>query len=160
MIFRPRQKRETLDIKIYLSNQWNETVFLGVVLDEHLTWLPHINNVTRKISKSIGIIYKASFCLPRQSLKTLYYSLVYPYIQYCVSVLGSTYPTNLNRLIVLQKKVVRIIARKPHDAHTDPIFKDLEILKFNCIYRFHVSKVLFQLKNNVLPSDFSAIFFI
>ena len=44
----------------------------------------------------------------------------------------------------------RIIARKPHDAHTDPIFKDLEILKFNCVYRFHVSKMLFQLKNNVL----------
>ena len=44
MIFRPRQKRQTLDIKVYLSNQEihqvNETVFLGVVLDEHLTWLP------------------------------------------------------------------------------------------------------------------------
>ena len=41
MIFRPRQKRQTLDIKVYLSNyeihQVNETVFLGVVLDEHLT---------------------------------------------------------------------------------------------------------------------------
>ena len=45
MIFRPRQKRQTLDIKVYLSNQEihqvNETVFLDVVLDEHLTWLPH-----------------------------------------------------------------------------------------------------------------------
>ena len=100
----------------------------------HLTWLPHINNVTRKISKSIGIIFKANFCLPQQALKTLYYSLVYSYIQYCVSVWGSTYPTNLNRLVVLQKNVVRIIARKPHDdAHTDPIFKNLEILKFNCV---------------------------
>ena len=44
-----------------------------------------------------------------------------------------------------------------HDAHTDPIFKDLEILKFNCVYRFHVSKMLIQLKNNVLPSAFSSI---
>ena len=136
MIFRPRQKRQrTLDIKVYLSSQEihqvNETVFLSVVLDEHLTRLPHINNVTRKISKSIGIIYKASFCLPQQALKTPYYSLVYPYIQYCVSVWGSTYPTNLNRLIVLHKKVVRIITRKPHDAHTDPIFKDLEMF-FSC----------------------------
>ena len=162
IIFRPRQKRQTLDIKVYLSNkkihQVNEAVFLGVVLDEHLTWLPHINNVTRKISKSIGIIYKASFCLPQQALKTLYYSLIYPYIQYCVSVWGSIYPTNLNRLIVLKKKFVRIIARKPHNAHTDLIFKDLEILKFNCVHRFHVSKMLFQLKNNVLPSAFSSIF--
>ena len=98
--------------------------------NKHLTWLPHINDVTRKISKSIGIIYKASFCLPQQALKTLYYSLIYPYIQFCVSVWGSTYPTNLNCLILLQKKVVRIIAMKPHDVHTDPIFKDIENLKF------------------------------
>ena len=84
MIFRPRQKKQTLSIRVYLSNQEihqvNETIFLGVVLDEHLTSLPHINNVTRKISKSIGIIYKASFCLPQQSLKTLYYFPVYPFI--------------------------------------------------------------------------------
>ena len=45
VIFRPRQKRQTLDIKVYLSSQEihqvNETVFLDVVLDEHLTWLSH-----------------------------------------------------------------------------------------------------------------------
>ena len=162
MIFRPRQKRQTLDIRICLSNQEihqvKESVFLGVVLDEHLTWIPHINNITRKVSKAIGIMYKTSFCLPQKALKTLYYALVYPYIQYCVSVWGSTYPTNLNRLTVLQKKAVRIVASKPFDAHTDPIFKDLQILKFNCIYRFHISKILFQVKNNLLPQAFTSMF--
>ena len=69
-----------------------------------------------------------------------------------------TNPNKFESFNCLQKKVVRIIARKNHDAHTDPIFKDLEILKFNCICRFHVSKMLFQLKNNVLTSAFSSIF--
>ena len=73
----------------------NETVFLGVILDEHLSWKPHILSVSRKISKSIGIIYKYSFCLPKTSLRSLYYSLVYPYLTYCVSVWGSTYQSNL-----------------------------------------------------------------
>ena len=90
MVFRPRQKRQTPDIKVALNNhdltRVKETVFLGVVLDEHLTWIPHITNVARKISKSVGIMYKASFCLSKNSLATLYYSLVYPYLQYCVSV--------------------------------------------------------------------------
>ena len=67
-----------------------ETVFLGVVLDENLSWKPHILNVTRKISKSIGIIYKSSFSLQTSSLRILYYSLFYPYLMYCVSVWGST----------------------------------------------------------------------
>ena len=50
-----------------------ETVFLGVILDEHLSWRPHILRVSTKISKSIGIIYKSSFCVPKPSLRSLYY---------------------------------------------------------------------------------------
>ena len=125
MMFRSRQKRQTLDgLKVCLCNneinRVKEIVFLGVVIDEHLTWIPHISNVTRKISKAVGIMYKASFCLNKRALLTLYYSLVYPYLQYCVSVWGSTYHTNLHRLILLQKKAVRIISNKSFDAHTDP----------------------------------------
>ena len=108
IIFRPRQKRQTFDIKVTLSNrditQVKETVFLGVILDEHLTWIPHITNVARKVSKTVGVMYKASFCLSKRSLITLYYSLLYPYLQYCVSVWGSTYPSNLNRIFMLQKE--------------------------------------------------------
>ena len=95
MVFRPRQRRQTLDISVQIDNnvieQMKETVFLGVILNEHLSWKPHILSVSRKISKSIGIIYKSSFCLPKTSLCSLYYSLVYPYLTYCVLVGGSTY---------------------------------------------------------------------
>ena len=85
-MFRTRQKRQTLDgLKVCLCNneinRVKEIVFLGVVIDEHLTWIPHISNVTRKISKAVGIMYKASFCLNKRALLTLYYSLVYPYLQ-------------------------------------------------------------------------------
>ena len=63
-----------------------DTIFLEVILDENLTWKHHIANDARKISKSIGIIYKSSFCLPDTSLRTLYYTLVYLYLVCCVSV--------------------------------------------------------------------------
>ena len=79
IVFKPRQKRQTLDINLEISQcaigRVKEIVFLGVILDENLTWKPHIANVARKISKSIGIIYKASFCLPTSSLCTLYFFL-------------------------------------------------------------------------------------
>ena len=72
MIFKSKQKRQTFDINLKINDCAigcvKETVFLGVVLDENLSWKPHITNVARKISKSIGIIYKASFCLPTSSL--------------------------------------------------------------------------------------------
>ena len=90
IVFKPRQKRQTLDINLEISRcaigRVKETVFLGVILDKNLTWKPHIGNMSRQISKSIGIIYKASFCLPTTCLCTLYFCLVYPYLVYCISV--------------------------------------------------------------------------
>ena len=106
MVF--RQKRQNLDLKleiIYCAiEQVKETMFLGVILGENLTWKQHIANVARKISKTTGMIYKSSFCLPVFSLRTLYYSLVYPYLIYCFSLGINFYPTNLNRIVKLQKK--------------------------------------------------------
>ena len=54
--------------------EFENAVFLGVILDEHLSLKPHILSVSRKTSKDI--IFKSSFCLPKTSLHSLYYSLV------------------------------------------------------------------------------------
>jgi hypothetical protein len=98
LIFRPRQKRLTVGLSIEVNNhkldKAKEVLFLGVILDEHLSWKAHISHVANKISKSVRIIYRASFFLFKSSLRTLYYSLVYPYRQYCITVWGSTYPSN------------------------------------------------------------------
>ena len=99
MVFSPRQRRQTLDINIQIDNS-----IFRCYPRWALSWKPHILSVSRKIS--IGIIYKSSFCLPKTSLHSLYYSLVYPYLTYCVSVWGSTYQSNLNPIIFLQKKII------------------------------------------------------
>ena len=56
---------------------------------------------------------------------------MYPYPYYCTTARGSTYPFNLNRLVLLQKRVIRIIFKNTFDAHTDPIFRDLKLLKLD-----------------------------
>ena len=147
MVFRPRQRRQTLDISIQIDNNnidcVKEAVFFGVILDEHLSWKPHILSVSRKISKSIGIIYKSRFCLPKTSLHCLYHSLVYPYLIYCVSVWGSTYQSNLSRVFLLQKKIIRRISKVSFDSHTDVLFKENGILKFFDIYFYQIGKFMY-----------------
>ena len=60
IIFRPRQNRQTLDLAFNISNysidRVKEATFLGVILDEHLTWKSHIHNFTRKESKAISCL--------------------------------------------------------------------------------------------------------
>ena len=146
MIFKPRQTRQTIDILLEINNKIidrvKEVLFLGVIIDEHISWKPHISHVASKIAKSIGIV-QGKFYLSKLALRTLYYSLVYPYLHYCITVWGSTYPSNLNRIILLQKRVIRIIDKKPFDAHADPIFKELMILKFESIYYFYLGKFMY-----------------
>ena len=105
-----------------------------------------------------GIIYKSSFCLHKSALRMLYFSLIYPYLYYCISVWGSTYPTNLNRIFVLHKRAIRTISKSPFDAHTGPIFKELNILSLHNIYLAQIGKIMFQYKAGLLPTCFENIF--
>ena len=77
MDFKPQQKRQNHDIKLEIRNcaieQVRDTIFLGLILDENLTWRHDIAKVVRNISKSVGVIYKSNVCLPVTSLRTLYY---------------------------------------------------------------------------------------
>ena len=95
MVFKPRQKRSICNIQISVGNQnivkVKEANFLGVILDENLNWKSEISHVANKVAKSIGIISRCSFFLPKSSLRMLYYSLIYPYFYYCNIVWASTY---------------------------------------------------------------------
>ena len=103
ILFLPRQKPITVSDTITLDNiavqQVEVTKFLGVLLDQHLSWKYHITHVAKKVSKAIGIISKARFFLSSKSLLSLYYTLVYPYLNCCNITWCSTYPSKLNRIL-------------------------------------------------------------
>ena len=115
-----------------------------------------------KVSKAVGIIYKSSFCLDNSSLRILYFSLIYPYLFYCVSVCGAstTYPSNLRRLITLQKRVIRIMSGSAFDAHIDPLFKNLKILNLESIYKLQIGKFMYQYRSGLLPCSFNNMFLV
>ena len=163
IIFKTSQNRQELDLDFSINDtkidRVTEILFLGVIIDECLTWKPHVQNLTGKISKSLGIIYKSSFCLNKNSLCTLYYSLVYPYLYYCACVWGLTYHSNLKRLDTLQKRAVRTISRSAFDAHTETIFKSLKLLKFENIVSLQVAKIMYLYKNGQLLESFNNMFF-
>ena len=73
--FKTKQNRQKLELQFSINDIGNERVnkflFLGVILDEHLFWKSQIQNVARKVSKSVGIIYKSSFYLNKTSLCTI-----------------------------------------------------------------------------------------
>ena len=94
------------------------TKFLGVLIDENLTWIEHITEIEKKVSKSIGILYRARDILTSNDLYLLYCSLVLPYLQYCVIIWGHNYKSRLIKIIKLQEKAIRIATHSTYDTHT------------------------------------------
>ena len=94
------------------------TKFLGVVIGEDITWNKHIEFVEDKISKNIGILYRASHYLDKKSLKNMYFSFIHNYINYCNITWFSTTRTKLDKILKKQKYAVRIIYNKDKFTHS------------------------------------------
>ena len=124
--------------------------YLGLLIDEHLSWTPHVNNIATKISKYTGVLCRLKHFIPSFILKTLYNSLILPHFTYGILAWGKNY----NRLFKIQKKTIRIITNSKYNAHTEPIFKALTILKLEDLYKLCVYKFYFNYCHVQLPDYF------
>jgi len=134
------------------------TKFLGVYVDQHLTWKDHIKCISSKIAKNTGIIARTAYLLPPSVRIKLYYTLVYPYLAYCNLIWASTYTTRLHRLIILQKRVIRIVAGAAYGSHTAPLFYKLNILKFEQIKLYQTGEFMYRYDHGLLPAVYKGFF--
>ena len=163
MIFhRARIKWSTITTPLLLNGITLErlslTKFLGVIIDDKLSFIRHITYIKSNISKGLGILLKAKKIFKQKCLLNLYYSFIYPYLTYCVEVWGNTPDTHIDPLIKLQKKVIRIITFSPYLAHTEPLFKELNILSFPKVVIQRIALQMFKFTNKLLPCAISELF--
>ena len=83
--------------------------FLGVLLDDNLSWKEHIKDLENKIAKSIGLVFRAKPFLDKESLLALYYSYIHSYLNYANLAWGNTHLRNLKKLRSQQKHAIRIV---------------------------------------------------
>ena len=138
MIFHRSRIKPNVINKVVIDNhdltQVNSAKYLGVIIDHKLNWAEHISYVKSKISKGIGIMYKARHFLPKKALLMLYHAYIYPYMTYCIEVWGCASQTQLNCLFLLQKKIIRIMNFSHYLAHTNPLFLSMEVLHLRKIF--------------------------
>ena len=111
-----------------------------------------------RVARSVGIIAKASYYLPFNTLITLYHALVHSQLLYALPIWASTYKTYLNKLEKLQNKALRIIFKTPlHDPIT-PLYRHSGILKLNDLFDFEVAKLMHQIIHKKSPNNFESYF--
>ena len=149
-------KHNVPNLKIMVNNIEIEekctTTFLGVQLDNKLNWKSHISHICKKVSKSIAILRMVRSIFPLNILKMIYMSLIYSHINYCNLIWGGAEDGIIEPLFKLQKKALRIITRSGYLEHTAPLFKSLELLKVNEVYKLNCTLFIYKcLKCNYFP---------
>ena len=159
MLFHNRQRKiENITPTLSINGNEIERVtdfnFLGLTIDQHMSWNSHINKVSVKITKTLGILSRLKRFLPQDILLMIYNSLIMPHIQYGILCWGH----KSGRILTLQKRAMRLITNSKYNAHTEPIYKRLTCLKIPDIYTLNILKLYYKIENDKVPHYFKNMF--
>ena len=128
------------------------------MIDDKLHWTPHLKLCKAKLSSSLFAIKSAKNVLPKKLLRTLYYALMYPYIDYGIMLWGAAAKSLIKPLEVLQKKAIRNIMGTNYKTPTLPLFKELRILSFQDVFNLNMCKFMYDYHQRTLPDPLNDIF--
>lgn len=138
----PPQKHVNCSSALYLGADKIELVdnvkTLGVIFNNHLNWDAHVERIASKLARACGVICRLRYMLPTKIKLMLYNSLFLSHVSYCNLVWGTTSKTNIHSLQTLQKKTIRHIVTAPFNAHTNEIFRTLNVLPIEHFYEYNL----------------------
>ena len=166
VIFHPFNKPLKCNVTIKINNksicEKKSIKYLGVLIDSTLSWKDHIFNITRKLSRAIGILYKLRPFVTTKIMKNIYYALVYSHLVYAIEVWGSACVTHMTKILTLQKRAIRLITYKdqfptiPGPLYpSEPLFLKLSFLKVEDIFILQVSKFVHKCINFDIINNFA-----
>ena len=136
----------------------NYVKYLGILIDSNLTWRYHVDYITLKISKTIGIISRIRHFVPFCTLLNIYCSLIHPYISFGFTVWAQTNKTNLNKVLLLQKRAIRLMYFIPYREHAIPHFVTSNILPVSMLYYEKTALLMHDIINKLAPSNIIDLF--
>ena len=162
IIFKSKQKKLEGDLKIKLCVKRlypTESVkYLDVKIDTNLTWQHHVNDLSIKLNRANAVLFKMRKYVSPKILRSIYFAIFDSHLSYCCLVWAQNF-SSIKRILILQKKAVRIINFQPRNSHTSPLFKQNFILKFQdkiCLGNIlFVSKSLNNLSRSIFNTWFS-----
>ena len=132
--------------------------FVGHVLDENLTWEGHVDHLAKKLASANFAVNSSKNFLPFHIRKTIYYSLFDSHLNFGNILWGCASNKLLKRIDTLQKKCIRNVTLQKYNAHSEPLFKSLGILKNSDKIVYNQAIFMRQYRNKKLPVSFENMF--
>ena len=132
---------------IYLE-QKDYVKYLGLLLDNKLSWKPHIDYISTKISRINGILCKLRHSLPKDLLLKMYKSVLQPLLLYGINIWGQASKNLQDTLLLLQKRALRSIFFLNSTHSAVPLFTETEALPVTLIYLYSPAQLMYDVNDN------------
>ena len=162
VIFKPPKKRMENRFTLRLNGKTifesKKIKYLGIIMDDQLTWKFHIIELRKKLNRTIGMLFKMKNIAPLRVLHSLYYALFHSHLSYGICVWGNATNEALQPLGIAQNKIVRILSNADYDAGTASLYSNLGILKVEDIFKHQIGSLMWDIENKKLNDRFSCLF--
>ena len=138
MVFAGR-KKFIVNVDIFLNDEIIEREpinFLGVLLDEKLSWCSHIDRLCKIMSKFIGVLNRVKHNLSVSAMLLVYNGLILPHLSYGAVAWGAATQTRIDKILIKQKHIIRLMLNKTRFEHSHPLFEHLGLLNIHCLIKF------------------------
>lgn len=125
--------------------------FLGLLVDEDLSFKQHIDYVCQKVSIAIGFMFRGKPIFEKPQLVALYNALLLPHLSYCNTIWAINYPTHTNRLFLLQKRAARVILGLPYHESVSHRFSEIDIKPLTVIRDLRCLLLAYKIKHVSVP---------
>ena len=131
--------------------------FLGMIVDQNLSWKPHMLQILSKIQRNLGVVRKIAYFLDHHSLFQLYHSLIMSHIRYGIVVWHHSHVAIQRKIQACANKFLRIIFSIKYKDSVQQIMKDNNLLSVNQIYHVEIAKIMHKVALGSGPIAFRSL---
>ena len=129
--------------------------YLGILIDEHLTWKYHITELRNSLRRYFPVFYNIRSYLELENCRSIYYAYLYSRIKYGIPIYGMANSGDINQIQTLQNKLMKVLLRKNYMYPTNQLHNDLNILKITDIFKQEILIFVFSQYHKLLPEIFN-----
>lgn len=144
---------EPLRINNKIIERSHQEKYLGLLIDDKLTWQPHIDHLKSKLTSTLGALRKISHCLPKTIKPIIYNSLVKSHLDYLIEIWGSAAPTNLSPLQRIQNKIIKVLFHYSYDTPTQQLYKKTKLFNIAQLYKYNTCLLIKKIISNKIKSN-------
>ena len=142
-----------------IINKSSSTKYLGLIIDDKLSWVDHTNDLCNFLTKYTGIFYQLKDLLPQKTALHMYYAFVFSKLRYAVEIYGTAKSSVLMPLQVLQNKLLKLLTGKTRYYPTKQLYHEYELFMLNDIHFYCMCQIIYKYCNDMIPYAISTAIF-